>query len=152
MQFPENLLYAESHEWVKQEGNQVTIGITDFAQGQLKDIVYVELPEIGAEVKKGESVGGVESVRPSPISPRHRKVVETNSPQNSLGSSTKMLREDGSSKEIKDKGELKDFLLLKPINSSCLSLIEKEQSCLSAPTVSANTGTAVTGVEVAKEE
>ena len=63
MEFPENLLYSESHEWIRDEGNQVTIGLTDYAQSQLKDIVYVDLPEIGAEFKKGENIGAVESVK-----------------------------------------------------------------------------------------
>jgi len=63
MEFPEGLLYTESHEWVKDDGGQVTIGLTDYAQSQLKDIVYVELPEIGSEFKKGESMGVVESVK-----------------------------------------------------------------------------------------
>ena len=59
MEFPENLLYSEDHEWVRNEESFVTIGITDYAQGQLKDIVYVDLPEIGSEYKKGESMGVV---------------------------------------------------------------------------------------------
>ncbi len=63
MEFPEGLFYAESHEWVKDEGSQVAIGLTDYAQSQLKDIVYVELPGIGSEFKKGESMGVVESVK-----------------------------------------------------------------------------------------
>jgi glycine cleavage system H protein len=63
MEFPEGLLYAESHEWVKNEGSQVIIGLTDYAQNQLKDIVYVEIPEIGTEFKKGDSIGVVESVK-----------------------------------------------------------------------------------------
>jgi glycine cleavage system H protein len=63
MNFPEDLLYTESHEWVKDEGNQVTIGLTDYAQSQLKDIVYVEIPEVGSEFKKGDSIGVVESVK-----------------------------------------------------------------------------------------
>jgi len=63
MEFPENLLYSEDHEWVRDEGRFVTIGITDYAQSQLKDIVYVDLPEIGSEYKKGESMGVVESVK-----------------------------------------------------------------------------------------
>ena len=63
MEFPENLLYSEDHEWVRNEESFVTIGITDYAQGQLKDIVYVDLPEIGSEYKKGESMGVVESVK-----------------------------------------------------------------------------------------
>lgn len=63
MEFPEELLYSEDHEWVRDEGTFVTIGITDYAQSQLKDIVYVDLPEIGSEYKKGESMGVVESVK-----------------------------------------------------------------------------------------
>jgi glycine cleavage system H protein len=81
MEFPENLLYTESHEWVRVEGNHAVIGITDYAQGQLKDIVYVELPEIGLEIKKGDSMGSVESVKTLAdiYSPLTGKVVETNS-------------------------------------------------------------------------
>lgn len=80
MQFPENLLYSESHEWVRVEGNGVTIGITDFAQSQLKDIVYVDLPEIGSEFKKGETMGVVESVKTAAdiFSPVTGKVIEKN--------------------------------------------------------------------------
>ena len=63
MKFPEELLYAETHEWVKDEGNQVTIGLTDYAQSQLKDIVYVDMPEAGSEFKKGDTLGVVESVK-----------------------------------------------------------------------------------------
>jgi len=61
--FPEDLLYAETHEWVREEGGKVTIGLTDYAQGQLRDIVYVDLPEVGCEFKKGDSFGVVESVK-----------------------------------------------------------------------------------------
>jgi glycine cleavage system H protein len=80
MEFPEGLLYAESHEWVKDEGSQVTIGLTDFAQSQLKDIVYVELPEIGSEYRKGETIGVVESVKTVAdiFSPITGRVVERN--------------------------------------------------------------------------
>ncbi len=87
MDFPEGLLYTESHEWVKvgdstlrNERSQLTIGLTDYAQSQLKDIVYVELPEIGSEFKKGESIGVVESVKTvaDVFSPITGKVLETN--------------------------------------------------------------------------
>ncbi|MDO9351722.1 MAG: glycine cleavage system protein GcvH [Deltaproteobacteria bacterium] len=80
MEFPENLLYSEDHEWVRNEGSFVTIGITDYAQGQLKDIVYVDLPEIGSEYKKGESMGVVESVKTVAdiFSPVTGKVIEKN--------------------------------------------------------------------------
>ncbi|MGB9627673.1 MAG: glycine cleavage system protein GcvH [Thermodesulfobacteriota bacterium] len=80
MRFPEDLLYTESHEWVRDEGTQVTIGLTDYAQSQLKDIVYVELPEIGAVFKKGDSIGVVESVKTVAdlFSPITGQVVDTN--------------------------------------------------------------------------
>jgi len=80
MEFPENLLYSESHEWIRDEGNQVTIGLTDYAQSQLKDIVYVDLPEIGAEFKKGENIGAVESVKTVAdiFSPVTGRIVEKN--------------------------------------------------------------------------
>src|SRR5512136_1550403 len=55
--------YSESHEWVRQEGNLFAYGITDHAQEELSDIVYVDLPVVGADFKKGEMVGTVESVK-----------------------------------------------------------------------------------------
>lgn len=80
MEFPEELLYSEDHEWVRNEESFVTIGITDYAQSQLKDIVYVDLPEIGSEYKKGESMGVVESVKTVAdiFSPVTGKVIEKN--------------------------------------------------------------------------
>lgn len=60
---PKELRYSEEHEWVKQEGEQVRIGITDFAQSELGDIVFVELPEVGDEVTADEPFGSVESVK-----------------------------------------------------------------------------------------
>lgn len=80
MEFPESLLYTESHEWVKNESDHVTVGLTDYAQDQLKDIIYVELPEIGFEFHKGESIGAVESVKTVAdiFSPVTGKVVATN--------------------------------------------------------------------------
>lgn len=80
MEFPDILLYSESHEWVRDEGNQVTIGLTDYAQSQLKDIVYVDLPEIGSEFKKGENIGVVESVKTvaDVFSPVTGRIVEKN--------------------------------------------------------------------------
>jgi len=55
--------YAESHEWAQVDGDNATVGISDFAQLQLGDVVYVELPEVGTEVKQGEVFGVVESVK-----------------------------------------------------------------------------------------
>lgn len=63
MKIIEGLFYTEAHEWVKVEGENARIGITDFAQHQLGDIVYVELPEVDDEIAKGEAFGVIESVK-----------------------------------------------------------------------------------------
>ncbi|MCF6180218.1 MAG: glycine cleavage system protein GcvH [Geopsychrobacter sp.] len=63
MDFPEELKYTEEHEWVLAEGDLVSIGITDFAQDQLGDVVFVELPEVGDKVEVGKAFGVVESVK-----------------------------------------------------------------------------------------
>ncbi|KHF41150.1 MULTISPECIES: glycine cleavage system protein GcvH [Halalkalibacter] len=77
---PKELKYSEEHEWVKVEGEKVRVGITDFAQSELGDIVFVELPEVGDEIEADEPFGSVESVKTvselyAPIS---GKVVEVN--------------------------------------------------------------------------
>jgi len=61
--YPENFRYTKEHEWVNVEGDTGTIGITDHAQKELGDIVYVDLPKAGATVEKGKTVGSVESVK-----------------------------------------------------------------------------------------
>ena len=63
MQAPEDLKYTESHEWIRSEGEIATVGITDFAQDSLGDIVFLELPEPGTVFQQGETVGVVESVK-----------------------------------------------------------------------------------------
>ena len=63
LNFPENLSYAEDHEWVLKQGDTVKIGISDYAQDQLGDIVFVELPEVGESFSKGDEFGTVESVK-----------------------------------------------------------------------------------------
>lgn len=63
MSYPENLRYTESHEWVRVEGDVAVVGITDHAQDQLGDIVHVELPAVGKQVKKGAGAAEVESVK-----------------------------------------------------------------------------------------
>jgi len=77
---PEGLKYTEEHEWVRVEGNIGTIGITDHAQSELGDLTYVELPQIGDEFSKGDSVGGVESMKTYQdlYTPVSGKVVEVN--------------------------------------------------------------------------
>jgi glycine cleavage system H protein len=63
MAYPNELKYTREHEWVKLDGKTATVGITNYAQEQLGDIVFVELPKVGAEVTKGKSFGTVESVK-----------------------------------------------------------------------------------------
>jgi glycine cleavage system H protein len=63
MAYPENLKYTKDHEWIDVSGDRGRVGITDYAQRQLGDVVYVELPEIGAKLKAGQSFGTVESVK-----------------------------------------------------------------------------------------
>jgi glycine cleavage system H protein len=63
MSYPETYKYTKEHEWVHAEGGQATIGITDHAQHELGDIVFVDLPKVGAQVTKGQTFGSVESVK-----------------------------------------------------------------------------------------
>ncbi len=63
MKIPEDLLYTKSHEWAKRDGQKIQVGITQHAQEELRDVVFVELPEIGKTVKAGEPVAVVESVK-----------------------------------------------------------------------------------------
>jgi len=123
MEFREGLLYTESHEWVKEEGDTVTIGISDYAQCQMKDVVYVEMPEIGAEFKKGDSIGVVESVKTVAdiYSPVSGKVVETNL---ALKDHPQFINEDPFGKgwivkiAVRDKNELKEMLSAKDYKKS----------------------------------
>ncbi|UOQ46020.1 glycine cleavage system protein GcvH [Halobacillus salinarum] len=80
MSLPKDLRYSEEHEWVKEEGNKFRIGITDFAQSELGDIVFVELPEVGEELQADEPFGSVESVKTVSelYAPLSGKVVEVN--------------------------------------------------------------------------
>jgi glycine cleavage system H protein len=63
LNFPDDLRYTEDHEWAKQEGEQIRIGISDYAQDQLGDIVFVELPQVGDTFAKGAEFGTIESVK-----------------------------------------------------------------------------------------
>ncbi|MEO8476925.1 MAG: glycine cleavage system protein GcvH [Actinomycetota bacterium] len=63
MEFPEDLRYTKEHEWTRLEGGRVRIGITDFAQDALGDVVYVDLPEVGASVEADQPLGEVESTK-----------------------------------------------------------------------------------------
>lgn len=80
MNIPQDLLYSKEHEWVRFEGNKAYIGITDYAQTHLGDIVFVELPEVGTEVSPMQEASTIESVKAvSPVfSPLAGKIVEVN--------------------------------------------------------------------------
>ena len=81
MSTPQELRYSKEHEWVKVEDGKATIGITHFAQAELGDIVFVELPQVGDQLKKNEPFGSVESVKTVSelYAPVSGKVVEVNS-------------------------------------------------------------------------
>ncbi|KAG4401215.1 hypothetical protein JHK82_019500 [Glycine max] len=110
-----DLKYADSHEWVKVDENSATVGITDHAQDHLGDVVYVELPEVGAAVTQGGSFGAVESVKATSDinSPVSGKVVEVNE---ALNSSPALINsspyKDGwiIKVEISDNGELNNLM------------------------------------------
>lgn len=80
MNLPNDIKYTKEHEWTKIEGNVATIGVTDFAQSELGDIAWIEMPELGAETKKGEPFGTIEAVKTVEdlFAPLSGKIVEIN--------------------------------------------------------------------------
>jgi glycine cleavage system H protein len=78
--YPTDLKYTKDHEWLRIDGGDVLVGVTDFAQRQLGDVVFVELPEVGRQVKQGEAFGTIESVKAVSelFSPVSGEVVATN--------------------------------------------------------------------------
>src|SRR6185312_1924873 len=113
--YPEDFRYTKEHEWVKLEGDTALVGITDHAQKELGDIVYVDLPKVGAQVEKGKSLGSVESVKAvsdifAPISGEVTAVNET------LATAPEKLNEDPHGAawlvkvRMKDPGEIKQLL------------------------------------------
>jgi glycine cleavage system H protein len=93
MKFPKKLRYTREHEWVLIEGNQATVGITDFAQHELGEVVYVELPKVGDSVTKDEPFGVVESVKAASdvYAPVSGEVTESN---DDLVSSPELINDD----------------------------------------------------------
>ena len=93
MSVPEDRKYTESHEWAKPEGDVVRVGITDFAQSQLADLTFVELPEVGRVVEAGEEIAVVESVKAASdlYAPVSGSIVETNE---SLESAPEAINDD----------------------------------------------------------
>ena len=90
---PDGLKYTKSHEWVRLEGDVATIGITDFAQSELGDVVFVELPNVGRVLGAGDSLGSVESVKTvsDVYAPIAGEVVEVN---DALGSQSELINTD----------------------------------------------------------
>jgi glycine cleavage system H protein len=80
MNVPDDLLYTESHEWIKREGENIRVGITDHAQAELTDVVFVEVPKVGREVNAKEAIAVVESVKAASdiYAPVKGTVVEAN--------------------------------------------------------------------------
>ncbi len=108
MNVQKNLMYTNDHEWVKFDNNVVTIGITDFAQGELGDIIFVELPEVGKEIEKDEAFGTIEAVKTVSdlVSPVTGKVVEIN---DEIEDSPELVNEDCYGKGWFVKIELDDL-------------------------------------------
>jgi glycine cleavage system H protein len=84
MNIPKDLLYTKDHEWVRIQGDTAVIGITDYAQGELGDVVFVQLPSVGAKIQQGQSVGSIEAVKAVAdiYSPLSGEVVEINNALN----------------------------------------------------------------------
>ena len=114
-QIPEHLIYSESHEWLQLESDIATIGITDFAQTELGDIVFAELPEVGEHLERGETFGTLEAVKTVAdlIAPASGEVLEVN---DSLAEEAEQINEDPYSGgwllkiRIADSADLEDLL------------------------------------------
>ena len=110
----DGLLYSESHEWVKVDGNVAIIGVSDFAQAEMGDITYVDMPDEDDEVVKGEDFGALESVKASSelYSPVSGKVIACNE---ALEDAPELINEDAYSAwiikvEMSDSSELETLL------------------------------------------
>ncbi len=112
---PDDLVYTNKHEWLRVEGDRGTVGITDYAQGELGDIVFVELPEVGKKVKQLKTFGTIEAVKAVSelFAPVSGEVLETN-PQ--LKDEPEIINSDPYGEgwiiklSIEDPGELEDLL------------------------------------------
>ncbi len=110
----EGLLYSESHEWVKVDGNVAIIGVSDFAQSEMGDITYVDMPDVDDEIAAGDEFGALESVKTSSelVSPVSGKVIACN---DELEDKPELINEDAYRAwiikiEMSDKSELDSLL------------------------------------------
>ncbi len=126
MEFPSELRYTPSHEWAKREGNQIRVGITSYAQQEISDVVFVELPKIGKEVVKGKSISVIESVKAAfdiyaPVSGRVVAVNQT------LESEPGLVNQDPYGRgwlfeiELKDPSEWETLLDAPQYQSQCIT-------------------------------
>jgi len=115
MVFPQDLKYTKDHEWIRVEGNIGTVGITDHAQSELGDIVYIDIPNPNATLKKGDSFGTIEAVKTvaEMYSPVSGKLIEVN---NSLNNAPETVNNDPYGDgwivkiELSDLSELNDLM------------------------------------------
>lgn len=115
MNIPENLYFTSDHEWLKAEGNEAYIGVSDFAQGELGDIVFIEVETVGEELSKGESFGTIEAVKTVSdlFMPVSGEVLEFN---DSLNTNPELVNQDPYGKgwivkiRVADKAELATLL------------------------------------------
>jgi glycine cleavage system H protein len=109
---PEDLLYARTHEWVRVEGDVVVVGVTDYAQDQLGEVVFVELPDVGRSVDAGEEMGTLESVKAvsEMVSPVAGEIVAVNE---QLNAEPNLVNEDpyGDGWLVKISGSVDEDLL-----------------------------------------
>jgi glycine cleavage system H protein len=120
IEIPEGLFYSKEHEWVKLEGKEAVVGITDYAQKQLHDIVYVEVPKVGTVIKQFQTIGTVESVKSASevFTPVTGNVVKIN---RELAESPELLNQDPYGKGWLVRIALKDF------NSDVKKLLTAQQ-------------------------
>lgn len=114
MAYPSDYKYTKEHEWIKADGGNATIGITDYAQQSLGDIVFVDLPKVGAEISVGKTLGSVESVKAVSdlYAPASGTVTEVNG---ALADAPEQINKDAHGSwmlkiKLKDPGELKTLL------------------------------------------
>ena len=115
MNIPENVKYTKDHEWIRVEGDFGWIGITDYAQGELGDVVFVELPKVGTKIVRGKSFGTIEAVKAVSdlFAPASGEIVELNK---GVQDSPELVNKDPYGEgwmvkmKIADKGELTSLL------------------------------------------
>lgn len=131
MDYPEGLKYSREHEWVMVEGDSATIGISDFAQSELGDVVYVEVPEVGEKISKEDPFGAVESVKAVSdlYAPVSGTVVEVN---DALPDTPELINEDPYGEgwivkvTLSDPDELDELMNAQEYAAHCEGLGEEE--------------------------